>query len=81
MRVIVTVSEGSSPELYADLLRLPARQRAERLRNLSHMGMVHITRSSDIALPITENRSRLSDSETHSGRSNLLKQLKVTLGS
>ena len=39
MRVIVTVTEGAAQELYAELARIPARQRAERLRHLAALGL------------------------------------------
>lgn len=39
MRVVVKVSEGH-PEVYQDLLSIPAKQRAERLRSLAMMGLL-----------------------------------------
>ena len=56
MRVIVTVTEGAAQELYAELTRIPARQRAERLRHLAALG-VALVRTPDLALkggPSTE---------------------------
>lgn len=39
MRIVVKVSEGH-PEVYQDLLSIPAKQRAERLRSLAMMGLL-----------------------------------------
>lgn len=38
MRIVVIVTEGH-PELYRDLLTIPIRQRAERMRTLASMGL------------------------------------------
>lgn len=39
MRVIVIATEGAAQELHAELARIPARQRAERLRRLAALGL------------------------------------------
>lgn len=38
IRIVVNVSEGN-PELYRDLLTIPIRQRAERMRTLASIGL------------------------------------------
>ena len=62
MRVIVTVTEGASQELYAELARLPSRQRAERLRHLAGLGLA-LVRNPDPVLrgcPSTEGNPTLA---------------------
>ncbi len=49
MRVIVTVTEGAAQELYAELARIPARQRAERLRHLAALGLA-LVRNPELVL-------------------------------
>lgn len=49
MRVIVTVTEGAAQELHAELARIPARQRAERLRRLAALGLA-LVRNPDLVL-------------------------------
>lgn len=39
MRLVVTVSSASNPELHDDLERLSSRKRAERIRALSIIGL------------------------------------------
>jgi hypothetical protein len=62
MRVIVTVIEGAAQELYAELARLPSRQRAERLRHLAGLGLA-LVRNPDPVLrgcPSTEGNPTLA---------------------
>lgn len=40
MKILVTINPGSSPELYAAIETIPARDRAERLRTLATLGVV-----------------------------------------
>lgn len=77
----MTVSEGSSPELYADLCRLPSRKRAERIRILSHIGLIQIHPGTAMAFPIAGDSPRAMVTELNHDRSNLIKHLKLTLGS
>lgn len=42
IRVVVKIPAGSYPELYADLVAAPTRERAERLRLLSMLGLMEL---------------------------------------
>ncbi len=58
MRVIVTVTEGAAQELHAELARIPARQRAERLRHLAALGLALLGNAELVlkACPSTEDQ-------------------------
>lgn len=75
MRLVITVSPSSNPELYDDLDRLPSRKRAERIRALSIIGLSLIHgRTVRDEIPTVEKSSKAN-------RKNLLRQLKGTLQS
>jgi len=51
IKVILSVSFSSSPELYTELLNIPARSRAERIRSLATVGIASSKRIPDVRLP------------------------------
>jgi len=42
MRIVVTISKETMPELYLELEAIPPRHRADRLRNLAFLGLALI---------------------------------------
>jgi hypothetical protein len=75
MRLVVTVSATSNPELHDDLERLSSRKRAERIRALSIIGLSLINgRAIRAELP----NETLEPGEN---RKNLVRRLKGTLQS
>ena len=75
MRLVVTVSATSNPELHDDLERLSSRKRAERIRALSIIGLSLI--NGRTIRPETPNEP----SAPSENKKNLVRRLKGTLQS
>lgn len=61
LKVILSVSPSSNPELYAELLKIPARSRAERIRSLATVGIASSIRVSDVHLSETHYKNNVPE--------------------
>jgi|GEM_PF-2682084 len=50
IKVLVSIDSGSNPDLYKELMRIPVRSRAGRLRTLATVGITHNSNSTDMRL-------------------------------